>query len=55
MSYYFNPEVKLLLVNQSDNKVTVRYGNNRKFHLPEIGPRPPYFTNPTYQQYYPKL
>ncbi|WP_176481871.1 hypothetical protein [Paucisalibacillus globulus] len=54
MDYYYNPEIKLLLINQSDKKVTVTYGNH-KFKLPKIGQRPPYYTNPTYQQYYPKI
>ncbi|WP_162840594.1 hypothetical protein [Gracilibacillus timonensis] len=54
MQYYYNPEVKLLLVNQSNEKVGVRYeAGQHTFQLPKIGPRPPYYTNPRYGQYFP--
>ncbi|MGM0901126.1 hypothetical protein [Mesobacillus maritimus] len=50
----YNPEVKLLLVNQSDEKVNVRYNQNKNaFKLPKIGPRPPYYAHPRYEPYYP--
>jgi hypothetical protein len=50
----YSPEVKLLLVNQSDEKVKVLYNDNSKrFEMPKIGPRPPYYAYPRYEQYYP--
>ncbi|SEM15517.1 hypothetical protein SAMN05192533_101231 [Mesobacillus persicus] len=55
-AYVYNPEVKLLLVNQSNEKETVVYNHNPYgFQLPKIGPRPPYYTNPRYEPYYPKI
>ncbi|MGN8648014.1 hypothetical protein ACTNEO_18265 [Gracilibacillus sp. HCP3S3_G5_1] len=54
MRYYYNPEVKYLLIRESQKKEKVLYANNPSFWLlPAIGPRPPYFTNPRYQPYYP--
>ncbi len=51
-----NPEVKLLLVNRSAEKVKVSYnGNAKPLLLPLIGPRPPYYCNPRYTQYYPVM
>ncbi|MCM3572414.1 MULTISPECIES: hypothetical protein [Mesobacillus] len=50
----YSPEVKLLLVNQSDEKVKVLYNDNSKrFEMPKIGARPPYYAYPRYEQYYP--
>ena len=50
----YSPEVKLLLVNQSDEKVKVLYNDNSKrFEMPKIGSRPPYYAYPRYEQYYP--
>jgi hypothetical protein len=52
----YNPEVKLLLVNQSDRKVNVLYNqNSNPFRLPKIGPRPPYYAHPRYEPYYPVI
>lgn len=52
--FYYNPEVKYLLINQSSEKVEVFYANNiEPFILPLIGPRPPYYAYPVYQEYYP--
>ncbi|MFS0672139.1 hypothetical protein [Ornithinibacillus sp. 179-J 7C1 HS] len=55
MNYYYNPEVKLLLMNQSDRKVVVSYLPGIQFQLPLISKRPPYFTNPKYVSYYPTI
>lgn len=55
MEYYYNPEVKLLLINQSDKRVRVSYASDHQFELPMIGPRPPYYTNPIYVPYIPIL
>ena len=56
MKYYYNPEVKLLLVNASDEKVNVTYAFNEfPFKLPLIGPRPPYYTQPRYEPYDPVI
>ena len=53
-SYKFSPEVKLLLVEQSEEKKKIVYNSNpHPFLLPKIGPRPPYYCNPRYDQYYP--
>ncbi|UOR12572.1 hypothetical protein [Halobacillus amylolyticus] len=57
MQYYqYNPEVKLLLVNHSDEKVQMLYNDNPyTWQMPKIGPRPPYYYNPRYEPYYPKI
>ncbi|WP_010651270.1 hypothetical protein [Oceanobacillus massiliensis] len=56
MDYYFNPEVKLLLLNYSAEKEEMRYDlNAEKIQVPKIGPRPPYYCNPRYEQYYPVI
>jgi hypothetical protein len=54
--YEYNPEVKLLLVNHSDEKVQLLYNTNSyTWSMPKIGPRPPYYCNPRYEQYYPTI
>jgi hypothetical protein len=54
--YQLSREVQLLLVNHSDEKVEVVYNSNPKaFEMPKIGPRPPYYFNPRYEQYYPMI
>lgn len=46
-----NPEQALLEKNDSDEKVEVYYADNPcPFLLPEIGPRPPYYTNQRFEQ-----
>ncbi|SFJ28288.1 hypothetical protein SAMN04487936_101522 [Halobacillus dabanensis] len=53
-SFQYNPEVKLLLVGHSDEKVQVLYdANPNTCSMPKIGPRPPYYCNPRYEQYFP--
>ncbi|MBC5637350.1 hypothetical protein H8S33_11090 [Ornithinibacillus sp. BX22] len=52
MNYYYNPEVQLLLLNQSDSKVIVSYLPGIQFRLPLIAKRPPYFKHPRYEPYY---
>ncbi|MFD2446636.1 hypothetical protein ACFSO7_22100 [Bacillus sp. CGMCC 1.16607] len=53
-SHSFNPKVELLLVNHSDKKVEMFYNSNSNpLKVPLIGPRPPYYCNPRYEQYYP--
>lgn len=54
MRYEFNPEIKLLLINQTDAKVQMVYQPN-KWHMPKIGPRPPFYTEPTYEAAYPVI
>ncbi len=54
MNYYYNPEIKLLLLDVSKLKVVVTYQDN-EFQLPMVGPRPPYYTNPKYEQYFPTI
>ncbi|MEI3613988.1 hypothetical protein [Pseudogracilibacillus sp. SO30301A] len=52
--FYYNPEVRFLLINQSSERVEVLYNESAKaFELPLIGPRPPYYAYPIYQEYYP--
>ena len=49
-------EQMLLEKNQSDRKVAVYYADNpRPFLLPEIGPRPPYYTNQRFDKNYPVI
>lgn len=48
------PGVRLLLVNQSKEKVEVLYTpNTHPFKLPKIGLRPPYYCNPGCERNYP--
>ncbi|WP_176555722.1 hypothetical protein [Virgibacillus ndiopensis] len=56
MQYYYDPEVRLLLINYSKAKEEMVYDNNpNKWEVPKIGPRPPYYCNPRYEQYYPVI
>ncbi|MCH1624054.1 hypothetical protein [Fredinandcohnia quinoae] len=56
MEYYYNPEVKLLLIPFSNEKVNIQYNEDPvKFQLPMIGPRPPFYANPRYEEYYPVI
>jgi hypothetical protein len=49
-----NQEVKLLLLTQSDEKELVLYDDNPySYELPKIGPRPPYYAHPRYEEEYP--
>ena len=49
MQFYYNPEVNYLFINHQRGKVEVDYAGTVQFKLPEIGPRPPYYTNPIYE------
>ncbi|WP_185819688.1 hypothetical protein [Salibacterium salarium] len=52
----FSPEVNLLLVNHSDETVEMLYNDNSNtWAMPKIGPRPPYYYYPRYEQYYPVI
>lgn len=53
--YYYNPEVKFLLRNQSDEKKQMFYADSQIFWVPIIGVRPPYYFHPRYEQYYPVI
>ncbi|WP_405099344.1 hypothetical protein [Oceanobacillus sp. FSL H7-0719] len=54
--YYYNPEIRLFLINHSDKKVELLYDDKPNyFFMPFIGPRPPYYCNPRYDHYYPVL
>ncbi|MGG4153932.1 hypothetical protein [Peribacillus muralis] len=56
MSYYYSEQVKLLLVEHSDETVEVVYDSNlHALELPLIGSRPPYYYNPRYEPYYPVI
>ncbi|WP_199478479.1 hypothetical protein [Peribacillus saganii] len=54
MQFEFNPEVRLLLVNHSDAKVTMVY-DAHSWPMSEIGWRPPFYTNPRYGFNYPVI
>ncbi|WP_404427461.1 hypothetical protein LG296_03395 [Ureibacillus chungkukjangi] len=54
MKYYYNPEVKYLLINQSKEKETMQY-QSLNIKVPKIGPRPPYYIHPRYEAYYPLI
>lgn len=54
MNYYYNPEVKLLLINESKDKEIMKY-QSMSITVPKIGPRPPYYIHPRYEQYYPTI
>jgi hypothetical protein len=46
----------LLLITQSEEKKKMIYDSNaHKLEVPKIGPRPPYYCNPRYEQYYPVI
>ena len=54
--YYYNPEIRLLLVNHSDEKVEMLYDSKlNTWRMPLIGPRPPYYCHPRYEEYYPVI
>ncbi|CAH0345367.1 MULTISPECIES: hypothetical protein [unclassified Bacillus (in: firmicutes)] len=53
--FRFSPEVRLLLVNHSDEKVMMLYDNDHTWPMPLIGPRPPYYTNPRYEKNFPLI
>ena len=56
MTYYFNPVVTYLLINETSEKVKVLYNeNDRPFKMPLIGSRPPYYAYPIYQEYFPVI
>ncbi|WP_194842115.1 hypothetical protein [Gracilibacillus salitolerans] len=56
MRYYYNPEVKYLLMSESLKKANLIYDNNpSSWKLPTIGLRPPYYANPKYKPYYPTI
>ncbi|MBB6450501.1 hypothetical protein HNR44_002484 [Geomicrobium halophilum] len=54
MPYEFYPEVTLLTLDESDEEVTMRYIED-SWPMPKIGMRPPYYTNPRYEPYYPLI
>ncbi|MFE8694886.1 hypothetical protein ACFYKT_00775 [Cytobacillus sp. FJAT-53684] len=54
MQVEFSPMVKWLLMNQSEDKVRIKYMKH-SWLLPVISERPPYYTNPRYEPYYPLL
>jgi hypothetical protein len=55
-AYQLNYEVKLLLINQSNEKEVILYNSNPNYwQMSKIGPRPPYYCNPRYEQYFPKI
>nr|WP_173720047.1 hypothetical protein [Heyndrickxia oleronia] len=51
MQFEFHMQVRDLLINQSNEKVTMHYMDH-SWLLPMIGNRPPYYTNPRYEPYY---
>ncbi|MDR7242675.1 MULTISPECIES: hypothetical protein [Priestia] len=56
MRYYYSEEVKLLLMDGSNQTVEVTYNSDSQpFLLPLLGPRPPFYVNPRYEKYLPVL
>ncbi len=56
LSHYFHPEIRLLLIDQSDQTVQMLYSDNAStWAMPLIGKRPPFYTNPRYTQTFPIL
>ncbi len=56
VDYYYNPEVELLLVDASEKMVEMLYNDNPyTWPMPNIGPRPPYYTNPRYEENFPLI
>jgi len=54
MNYYYNPKANVLLIPQTNEQDRMRYDNNPFiWKTPSIGLRPPYYTNPRYEQYFP--
>ncbi|MBY7142606.1 hypothetical protein KFZ56_05835 [Virgibacillus sp. NKC19-3] len=54
MQVEFNPSIKWLLIHQSDQKVRMEY-LQYNWMMPAIAKRPPYYTNPRYEPYYPLI
>lgn len=54
MRIEFNPKVKWLLVQQSEEKVIMHY-MDKSWEMPVIAKRPPYYEKPVYGPYYPKI
>jgi len=54
MNYYFDWEVKYLLINQSSEKEEMKY-QTMTIKVPKIGPRPPFYIHPRYERYYPVI
>ncbi|MCM3584287.1 hypothetical protein M3182_00845 [Mesobacillus maritimus] len=53
-NFIYHAKATLLLEHHSPEKVNVLYNQNLyPFQLPKIGPRPPYYTHPRYEPYYP--
>jgi len=51
-----NPEICLLLKGETEETVDMLYNDNPyTWEMPKIGPRPPYYANPHYEQSYPIL
>lgn len=52
MNFEFRPTVKRLLRDSSQGRVRIVYLTH-EWTVPSIGHRPPYYTNPRYDAYYP--
>lgn len=53
---YYSPYVQYLLASHSDEKAVMTYGDNfLTIEIPQIGPRPPYYTQPVYEPYMPVI
>ncbi|WP_170960218.1 hypothetical protein [Priestia megaterium] len=56
MRYYYSEEVKLLLMDGSNQTVELIYNSAAQpFLLPLLGPRLPFYVNPRYEKYLPVL
>lgn len=54
MRYEFRPYAKRLFQNQASHKVNLTY-RGRIVRLPQTSLRPPYYTSPRYEPYYPLI
>lgn len=56
MRIEFSPQVSLLLLQQSKEKVQMQYdANPYTWSMPKISSRPPYYMNPRFVQSYPLI
>ena len=56
MDFYYYPGAQLLLLDESEEVVQMRYNNNPyTWPMTLIGDRSPYYTNPRYEEEYPTI
>ncbi|MEK4025238.1 MULTISPECIES: hypothetical protein [unclassified Sporosarcina] len=56
MESYFSPYVHYLLLPYSEQTSVLIYGNQfLQVEVPQIGPRPPFYSHPVYDSYLPVI